>query len=106
MARAEQQSSEASPSDRSLGPLAAVSLVAELGAPLALLHPRVGRWWCALAWSFHAGVVVMMAIVFHYPLAGVAYASFFRVEALAERWDRSMAVRAGRRRASAESAAA
>jgi hypothetical protein len=83
-------------------PLAAVSLVAELGAPLALLHPRVGRWWCALAWSFHAGVVVMMAIVFHYPLAGVAYASFFRVEALADRWDRSMAARAERRQASAE----
>jgi hypothetical protein len=86
-------------------PLAAVSLVAELGAPLALLHPRVGRWWCALAWSFHAGVVVMMAIVFHYPLSGVAYASFFRVEALADRWDRSMAARAGRRQASAEPAA-
>jgi hypothetical protein len=88
-------------------PLAAVSLLAELGAPLALLHPRVGRWWCAVAWSFHAGVVVMMAIVFHYPLSGVAYASFFRVEALADRWRRSVAARAGRGQApSAEPAGA
>ncbi len=67
-------------------PLAAVSLCAELGAPLALLHPRVARVWCAVAWSFHAGIVVMMAIVFHYPLSGVAYAPFFRVERLHDRW--------------------
>lgn len=74
-------------------PLAAASLLVEVGAPLALLHPRVGRWWCAAAWSFHAGVVVMMAIVFHYPLSGVGYASFFPVESLHDRWRRS---RAGR----------
>lgn len=79
-------------------PLAAVSLLAEVGAPLALLHPRVGRWWCAVAFSFHAGVVVMMAIVFHYPLAGVGYASFFPVETLIDRWRRFTATRAGRGR--------
>ena len=73
-------------------------MLAEIAAPLALVHPRVGRWWCAVAWSFHAGVVVMMAIVFHYPLAGVGYASFFRVEELADRWHRFMATRAGRAR--------
>lgn len=77
-------------------PLAAVSLLAEVGAPLALVHPRVGRWWSALAWSFHMGVVVMMAIVFHYPLAGVGYASFFPVERLHDRWRRRAAARAGR----------
>lgn len=73
-------------------PLAAMSLLVELGAPLALLHPRVGRLWVAAAWSFHAGVVVLMAIVFHYPLSGIGYASFFpleRIEArLRERWRR------------------
>lgn len=67
-------------------PLAAVSLLAEIGAPLALLHPRLGRAWCAVAWSFHMGVVVMMAIVFHYPLSGAGYVSFFRVERLHDRW--------------------
>jgi len=77
-------------------PMAAMSLAVELAAPLVLLHPRVARWWCLAAWSFHAGVVVMMAIVFHYPLAGVAYASFFPVEALHDRWRRSRAARAGR----------
>lgn len=86
-------------------PLAAVSLFAELAAPLALVHPRVGRWWCALAWSFHAGVVVMMAIVFHYPLSGVGYASFFRVEVLAARIRRSTGTRAGRGHASDDVAA-
>jgi hypothetical protein len=77
-------------------PLAAISLLAEVGAPLALVHPRVGRWWCALAWSFHMGVVVMMMIVFHYPLSGVGYASFFPVERLHDRWRRRTAARAGR----------
>jgi hypothetical protein len=77
-------------------PLAAASLLAEVGAPLALVHPRVGRWWCALAWSFHMGVVVMMAIVFHYPLSGVGYASFFPVERLHDRLRRRAAAQARR----------
>lgn len=75
-------------------PMAAMSLLVELGAPLALLHPRVGRLWCGAAWSFHLGVVVLMAIVFHYPLAGVAYVSFFPVEALHTRWRRFVTTRA------------
>lgn len=79
-------------------PLAAVSLLVELGAPLALLHPRLGRAWAAAAWSFHAGVLVLMAIVFHYPLSGIGYASFLPVERLVpmakrvrDRWARSRA---------------
>lgn len=66
-------------------PLAGLSLLVELGAPVALLGRRIGMAWCALAWSFHLGVLVMMAILFHYPLLGVAYASFFPVETLGER---------------------
>jgi hypothetical protein len=77
-------------------PMAAMSLLTELGAPLALLHPRVGRLWCIAAWSFHLGVVVLMAIVFHYPLAGVGYASFFPVEGLYARWRRWVTTRAAR----------
>lgn len=76
-------------------PLAAASLLAEVAAPLALLHPRVGRWWCVVAWSFHMGVVVMMAIVFHYPLSGVGYVSFFPVERLHDRGRRWVAARRG-----------
>jgi hypothetical protein len=78
-------------------PLAAGSMAIEMGAPLALLGPRIGKIWCALAWSFHAGVVALMLIVFHYPLLGVGFASFFEVEKLGE-W----AIRWRARRLSAE----
>lgn len=86
-------------------PMAALSLAVEVSAPLVLLHPRVARWWCVAAWSFHAGVLVLMAIMFHYPISGVAYASFFPVEALHDRWRRSRAAR-GRGHADADEAAA
>lgn len=66
-------------------PLAAFSLVVELGAPLAILHRRLGMVWAAAAWGFHVGVLAMMFILFHYPMIGVAYASFFPVEKLG-RW--------------------
>ena len=61
-------------------PLASLSLALELGGPLALLHPRASRLWCAGIWAFHAGVVLLMAIAFPYPLALVPFASFFEVE--------------------------
>jgi hypothetical protein len=67
-------------------PLAVVTVVVELGAVLAL---RGGRWrtaWVAAAWLFHAGVLALMAIVFPYQLAGVAFAPFFRLERLADRY--------------------
>lgn len=69
-------------------PLAALSLGVELLAPVALLHPRVGRAWAVLAWSFHVGVLVLMAIMFHYQVTTLAYASFFEVEWLHDRWKR------------------
>ncbi len=61
-------------------PLAATSLIMELAAPVALLGDRVGRWWSFAAFSFHLGVLALMAINFPYPLSFVAYASFFHVE--------------------------
>lgn len=67
-------------------PLAVVTVVVELGAVLAL---RGGRWrtaWVAAAWLFHVGVLALMAIVFPYQLAGVAFAPFFRLERLADRY--------------------
>lgn len=62
------------------GPLAALALALELGAPVALVGPRLARAWCGAAWLFHVGVLVVMAIGFPYPLAGVAFASFLRPE--------------------------
>jgi hypothetical protein len=61
-------------------PLSAFSLGTELLAPLALLGTRPAAIWCACAWSFHAGVLALMAIAFPYPLSGVAFLAFFPIE--------------------------
>jgi hypothetical protein len=39
--------------------------------------------------GFHIGIVALMAIVFPYPLCGLAFASFYRCEKLMERLARS-----------------
>ncbi len=57
-----------------------LTLVLELGAPVALVGPRLARGFAATAWSFHLGVVLLMNIWFVYPLAGIAYASMLPVE--------------------------
>lgn len=61
------------------GGLAWASLALELGAPLALA-PRVGRAWGIAMWSFHVGVLALMAIGFAYPLSFIAFAPLFEVE--------------------------
>jgi hypothetical protein len=86
-------------------PLAVGSLAVELGAPVALLGvpadaeaargrpsaaarrllQRCRTAWVVAAWLFHAGVLALMAIAFPYPLFGVAFAPFFRLERLADR---------------------
>ena len=58
------------------------SLALELGAPLALLHRRVGRLWSYGVWGFHLGVLVLMAIGFMYQMTFIAFAPFFRCERL------------------------
>jgi hypothetical protein len=63
-------------------PLAAFTLFVELCAPFALVNARMGRVWAACAMAFHWGILLMMAIVFPYPLTGAAFASFFPVERL------------------------
>lgn len=60
-------------------PMAMLSLLVELGAPLALLRrPRLA--WVTVAWLFHVGVLALMLIGFPYQLSGIAYASFFPIE--------------------------
>lgn len=56
------------------------TIVLEVGAFVALLHERVGRWWALVAWGFHAGVVLLMNIWFPYPLLGLAYLPLLRAE--------------------------
>jgi hypothetical protein len=62
------------------GPLAIATLAIELCAPLALLHRRARAAWAVAAWTFHVGILALMAIVFAYPLSGVAFAPLFRLE--------------------------
>lgn len=73
-------------------PMAAVSLTAELAAPLALLGGRFTKVWVALVMLFHAGVLALMMILFAYPLFGFAFVPFFAIERPLER----LRARAGR----------
>ncbi|HEX6420735.1 MAG TPA: hypothetical protein VFZ77_19690 [Acidimicrobiales bacterium] len=63
-------------------PLAVLTVAIELGAPVALLGRRWRTVWVGAAWGFHVGVLALMAILFPYQLAGVAFAPFFRLERL------------------------
>ena len=61
-------------------PLAWISMVLELGAPLSLLGRRPAWVWTIGMWSFHLGVLIIMAIGFIYPLSGIAFAPLFAVD--------------------------
>lgn len=61
-------------------PLAWTALAVEFGAPLALLRGRIRVVWIAAAWTFHVGILALMAILFPYQLSGVAFAAFVPVE--------------------------
>lgn len=61
-------------------PLALLTIAFEVGAPLALLGGRICLVWTLVCWSFHASVLMLMMILFPYPLFGVAFASLFPVE--------------------------
>jgi len=72
---------------------AVVTVLVELGAPVALLvGGRARLAWVGAAWAFHVGVLASMAILFPYQLVGIAYASMLPAErlprALAKRWHR------------------
>jgi hypothetical protein len=58
----------------------ALTLVLELGAPIALLGGWPARLWALAVWGFHLGVVLLMNIWFLYPLVFVAFTPVFRVE--------------------------
>jgi hypothetical protein len=74
-------------------PLAVMTLVVELGAPLALLRGRIAKGWSLAAWSFHVGVLALMWILFPYQLFFVAFASFFEPERWVARVGRTFARR-------------
>jgi hypothetical protein len=55
------------------GPGAIIAVVVELGAPIALISRRLALSWAALAWVFHFLVLTTMAVLFLYPLLGLAF---------------------------------
>jgi hypothetical protein len=59
-----------------------LTLVIEVGAPLALVHRRIGYVWAVTAWAFHLGVVLLMNIWFPYPLLGFAFLPLLPAEKL------------------------
>ena len=61
-------------------PLSIATLAVELAAPIALLGGRWAVVWVTAAWVFHVGVLLMMWIVFPYPLAGLAFLPLVPVE--------------------------
>ena len=70
------------PLDALLRPFAVATIVIELAAPVALLGDRLRSMWVVLAWTMHAAIAALMFVVFPFPLFGVAFACFFRLERL------------------------
>jgi hypothetical protein len=58
------------------------ALVLELGAIVALLHARAGRFWAVGAYLMHCGIYAIMGIMFWYQLSGLAYTPFLIGEGL------------------------
>ncbi len=67
---------------RLFGPLAVMTVVLEIGAPIALVARRLVVPWVVGAWLLHAAIAATMFVVFPYPLTMVAFAPLFRLERL------------------------
>jgi len=65
---------------------AVLTVLFELGAPVALLGRRCAALWSVLAIGFHWGVQVIMMITFPYPMFAFAFASFFPIDEWWVRW--------------------
>lgn len=65
-----------------LRPLAVLTVVLELAAPVALLGGRLRTAWVLLTWVMHVGIAALMFVAFPFPLYGVAFACLYRLEAL------------------------
>ena len=61
-------------------PMAAVAVVIELAAPIALFGGWYRNVWVGAAWLMHAGIAALMLIAFPYPLFLMAFAPFFPLE--------------------------
>ncbi len=57
-----------------------MTMVVELGAPLALLHRKIGYGWVLLTWGMHWGILFIMGIEFPYQLTGAVFLTFLPIE--------------------------
>ena len=71
---------------------AAVTVVLELSAPVALVSRRFRDGWVAATWAMHVGVLASMHVGFPMPLLGVAFVPLFDLD---RGWS-AVAGRAGR----------
>ncbi len=69
-----------------LPPIAALSVVIELAAPVALVGPRLRNVWVTAAWAMHVAILATMLVGFAYPLSLVAFTPFFALERVVSRW--------------------
>jgi hypothetical protein len=74
-------------------PIAVLTLVVELGAPIVFVSWRLRMWWLVAAWAFHVGVLALMAISFPYQLLGFAYVCALPVERLVDRITAAVGIR-------------
>jgi hypothetical protein len=81
-----------------LRPAAVATVAIELAAPVALLGGRLRTAWTVLAWTMHAAIAALMVVVFPFPLSGVAFACFYRLEAVPDALRRLLPPHRGRRR--------
>jgi hypothetical protein len=61
-------------------PMAAVAVVVELVAPIALFGGWYRNVWVASAWLMHVGIAALMLVAFPYPLFLLAFAPFYPLE--------------------------
>ena len=68
-----------------LPPMAGLSVLIELAAPIALVGPRLRNLWVVAAWSMHVAIFATMLVGFPYPLFLVAFTPFFALERVVSR---------------------
>ncbi len=59
-----------------------MTMILELGAPLALLNQKIGYIWALLTCSMHWGIYFIMGIHFPYQMGGFIFLAFFPLERL------------------------
>ena len=70
-------------------PMAAASMVIEIGALAAIARGTIRTWWVAFTWLFHVAILALMAILFPYQLLGIAFLPFLKGEEIVRRFSRA-----------------